>query len=661
MCGIAGIANVSLQAPPPRTALLRMVGALRHRGPDACGIYRDARVGLGHTRLSVIDLAGGSQPLADAEGVVWISFNGEIFNYVELRDRLEALGYRFRTRSDTEVFATAYAAWGESCLRMLNGQWAAALWRPDTGQLTLTRDRLGIRPLYYAERAGRVLFGSEVKALFAADPELSRQLDPVGLDQFFTFWAPIAPRTAFSSIRELAPGRVRVYAGGEVAERAYWEPSYGPGDGPSPSVAEAAQRVSEALDRATWLRMVRADVPVGSYLSGGLDSSLIAALGSRARGEPIDTFSIRFEDAELDEREYQRMMVRRLGSRHRELVARARDIAVAFPDVIRHAERPVLRTAPAPLYLLSRLVREAGIKVVLTGEGADEMFAGYDLFREGAVRRFWARAPASPHRPRLLERLYPYLARSPVTNRHAAAQFFGRHLERWREPGFAHMPRWQTTAALKRLLSPAVREEVASHDAIAELLATLPAQFAAWSYLAQDQYLEARTLLSGYLLASQGDRMLMAHSVEGRFPFLDREVVELAQRLPDAHKLRGLDEKHVLKRVAAELVPGPIAQRPKQPYRAPDAAAFAGPEAPDWIGAVLSEEAIRRAGVLAPEPVARLWKKARERAGRGLSNTDNMGLVAALSIQLLCEQFGREGAEAAMPSALDRDVDRVAT
>jgi asparagine synthase (glutamine-hydrolysing) len=345
---------------------------------------------------------------------------------------------------------------------------------------------------------------------------------------------------------------------------------------------------------------------------------------------------MRFEDAEYDETEFQRAVVQHIKSEHAEIVVRRRDIADVFPAVIRHTERPILRTAPAPLYLLSKLVRDSGIKVVLTGEGADEMFAGYDLFREAKVRRFWARRPQSKLRPRLLERLYPYLARSPVSQQAMARHFFGQNLEAWAQPGFSHDLRWKTTAALKRLFSPAIREALAGRDARSELLSTLPEDFARWSFLAQDQYLEVRTLLSGYLMSSQGDRMLMAHSVEGRFPFLDRDVMELANALPDEHKLNVLDEKHVLKRLGAALLPASVSRRKKQPYRAPDALSFVGPEAPAWIAERMSDAALREVGVFDPGVVGNLWKKCQARADESqFSNADNMAVVAVLSTQLL--------------------------
>ncbi|MCU0681762.1 MAG: asparagine synthase (glutamine-hydrolyzing) [Polyangiaceae bacterium] len=645
MCGIAGI--VSLRPglePPSLEALGAMAALLRHRGPDEFGLYRDAQAGLAHARLSIIDLATGQQPLANETNELWVVFNGEIFNYVELRDELVALGHAFRTRSDTEVIVHAYEAWGEGAFARFNGQFAIALWDAKTRRAVFARDRLGVRPLYLCEHGGRLYFASEVRAIFGADPSIPRAFDPFGIEQTFTFWTVVPPQSVFAGVRELEPGCVRTYEeGGRVRDVRFWRPRYPEGGegGFRGSIGEAAEAVRAALEDATRLRMLRADVPVGSYLSGGLDSSLVAALGRQVKGERFQTFSLRFADHEYDETEFQRLMVARLGTEHREVMVSRRDIAEVFPEAVERAERPLLRTAPAPLLLLSRLVREAGVKVVLTGEGADEMFAGYDLFREGTVRRFWARQPKSTLRPLLLQRLYPYLARSPVAQQALARQFFGRDLARASEPGFAHGTRWHTTGALKRLLSPALRERVAGRDVIAELLATLPPEFARWAPLAQDQFLEVKTLLGGYLLSSQGDRMLMANSVEGRFPFLDPRVVELANALPASYKIRVLDEKHVLKRAAEGLVPPEIVRRPKQPYRAPDALSFVGDDAPAWVAAAASAEAASAAGVFDPAAVERLWAKCRRAQGDQLSNADNMALVGVLSTHLLYEQLVR--------------------
>ncbi|RWN25709.1 asparagine synthase (glutamine-hydrolyzing) [Mesorhizobium sp.] len=646
MCGIAGIVSLSGgAAPPSREALMRMVGALSHRGPDERGLYRDKRAGLAHARLSVVDLSNGQQPLADTGDTIWIIFNGEIFNYLELREKLIALGHRFRTHSDTEVIVHAYRAWGEAAFARMNGQWAVAIWDSVAGRLVLSRDRFGICPLHFCEHGGRVYFASEVKAIFAADVDIPRAFDPAGIDQTFTLWTVVPPQGVFQGISELTPGHVRIYDRDTVRERAFWKPCYPEISDPrrdefTGSLNDAVDEVRGALEAATALRIVQADVPVGCYLSGGLDSSLVAALGRRYAGERFQTFSLRFADAEYDETRFQRLVAGATGSEHHEVVVSRSDIAEVFPEVIYHTERPILRTAPAPLFLLSRLVREHGIKVVLTGEGADEMFAGYDLFREGKVRRFWGRQPASTRRSRLLERLYPYLSRSPMHQQAMARQFFGRDIQAYDTPGFAHDTRWRTTSAIKRLFSADMRAESERRNAVPELIARLPAEFSRWGSLAQDQYLEIQTLMSGYLLSSQGDRMLMAHSVEGRFPFLDDELVTLANSLPADYKLRVLDEKHVLKRVAEPIVPSEIVARKKQPYRAPNALCFVADDAPAYVREALSETALREANVFDPKSVTRLLDKCRARAGDGdLSNSDNMALVGVLSTQLLHQQF----------------------
>jgi asparagine synthase (glutamine-hydrolysing) len=510
--------------------------------------------------------------------------------------------------------------------------------------LVLSRDRVGIGPLHICEYAGHLYFASEVKAIFAANADIPRAFDPIGISQTFTFWTIVPPQGVFQGVTELEPGHVRIYENGTVRDRAYWTPSYPvAGDARSMfqgSLDDAVNEVRNALEKATSLRMLRADVAVGSYLSGGLDSSLVAAMGKRFAGDRFQTFSLRFEDAEYDETEYQRLMVNGLGSEHHEVVVSRSDIANVFPEVVYHTERPILRTAPAPLFLLSKLVRNHGVKVVLTGEGADEMFAGYDIFREGKVRRFWGRQPASTWRPRLLERLYPYLARSPVSQQAMARQFFGRNIDAHRTPGFAHDTRWHTTGALKRLLSSDMQANTAGRDVISDLLENLHVDFDRWGSLAQDQHIEIRTLLSGYLLSSQGDRMLLGNSVEGRFPFLDKNVIDLADSLPAAYKLRVLDEKHVVKRAAADVVPHEIIARKKQPYRAPDALSFVAGNAPDYIDEVLSESAVRDANVFDPQAVSQLLRKCRARGSDGqFSNTDNMALVGVLSTQLLHRQF----------------------
>lgn len=666
MCGIAGIVHPPNGPEAPSLELLcSMIGAIRHRGPDEYGVYRDRRAGLAHARLSIIDLQSGQQPLANEDETLWIVFNGEIFNYLELRKELENLGHRFRTRSDTEVIVHAYEAWGARCFARFNGQWALAIRDNASQRLILSRDRMGVRPLFVREHRGTVWFASEVKAIFA-DPSVSREIDVRGLDQTFTYWASVAPTTLFRGIEELGPGSVRVYeADGSRHDALYWQPSFPDADAASRPVAtaEAAELLREKLYKATELRMLRSDVPVGSYLSGGLDSSLIAWMGRKAKEGEFRTFSLRFEDAEYDETAFQREMAATLDSAHQEIVVTRRDIARVFPEVVRHAERPLLRTAAAPMYLLSGLVREAGIKAVLTGEGADEMLAGYDLFREAKIRRFWARQPQSKMRPALFDRLYPYLARGPQHAKGMALEFWRQGLDRM-GPGFSHDPRWRTTSLIKKFLSKDVLSALRA-DPAPDVLDSLPPEFGRWDPLAQAQYLEVVTLFSGYLISSQGDRMLMAHSVEGRFPFLDADVIELSNSLPPRCKLSGLDEKHVLKRAALGVIPDRIVRRPKQAYRAPDAASFVGSGAPDYVAEMLSEDALGRFGLFDVQAVRGLYDKCVARGkGEGdeglFSNADNMGLVGILSSQLLYSQFvPASGGLVGPPVQFKTIVDRV--
>jgi asparagine synthase (glutamine-hydrolysing) len=660
VCGICGVVMPEGGGPPDLGLLRRMTGRLAHRGPDGSGIYRDRRAGLGHSRLAIVDTAGGAQPLSNEDGTLWITYNGEVYNYVELAADLTSRGHRLRTRSDTEVIVHAFEEWGDRCFERFNGQWALALWDSRTGRLVLSRDRLGVRPLYFAGHGGAVLFASEVKALFA-HPGLPRSFDLSGLAQVFRFWCPVAPRTVFAGVEELPPGESAVVVGGRVERRAYWSLSFSPGAaGRHEDLAANAGELRRRLVEAARLRFLRSDVPVGAYLSGGIDSSVTAAIVAHCTPSPLTTFSLRFQEPEFDEGPYQELMTRRLGTDHRVVTVSASDIGRVFPEVVRAAETPLLRSAPAPLFLLSRLVRESGFKVVVTGEGADEVLAGYDLFREAAVRRFWAHDPQSTRRGTIVERLYPWMDRSPAAAPSFARAFFGRNLDS-EDPALSHRPRWDSTATLMGILDPGVASRIAAAAVDEELLAHRPPEFSGWDPTRRAQWLEMKTLLAGYILSSQGDRMLMAHGVEGRFPFLDPGLVEFAGSVPARHLLLGLDEKHLLKRAFVDTVPEAILRRPKQPYRAPDAASFFVEPLPHWIPEVLDARALASAGVFSPRAVAGLVEKARQVHGERMSNTDNMRLVAVLSTMLLHRDFvvGDGGGEPGQPPSPTMVIDRV--
>jgi asparagine synthase (glutamine-hydrolysing) len=636
MCGIAGFVSDQI-TPSDRSTLRRMIGAIRHRGPDELGTWFDDHAALGHARLSIIDLAGGSQPMHNEDGSLTIVFNGEIFNYVELRRDLLARGHQFATRSDTEVILHLFEEYGENAVSRLNGQWAFAIFDSRTRRLFLSRDRLGVRPLFFTSTANGVLFASEIKSLFA-HPAVKRELDIEAVDEIFTFWHTLPPRTAFRGIFELPPGHSATVAGGQVSVRRYWDICYPESGSTNGAGAEGryAEELLAILEDATRLRL-RSDVPVGAYLSGGLDSTVIAALAKRSGVAKLTTFSVRFEDQELDEGAYQNEAVRYLETDHQDIRCSNADIGRIFPSVIWHTEKPILRTAPAPLYLLSHLVRENGYKVVLTGEGSDEMLGGYDIFKEAKIRAFWAAHPNSAVRPLLLKKLYPYMPQLQSQPAAYLQAFFHVRPEDTKSPFFSHLPRWRLTSRLKALFSAGVKNHLAGRNPLRDLEAELPSEYHSWTPFMRAQYLESRYLLPGYILSSQGDRVAMAHSVEGRFPFLDHRLAEFASRLPPRLKMKALKEKYLLKRLAAGLVPPSVVNRPKQPYRAPDACSFFGRHTPDYVDGMLSAERIRSFGIFDPAAVQRLVAKAR--SGSTLGAGDNMAVVGVLSTQILYDRF----------------------
>ena len=631
MCGIAGRVNLRQTQPINEDLIYRMLDSLRHRGPDESGVYANDQVGLGNARLSIIDLEGGRQPISNEDGTIWVAFNGEIYNYIELRSDLESAGHVFRTQSDTEVLVHLYEEHRSDWLLQLNGQFAIALWDQQERTLILARDRLGIRPIYYTANDEFLLFASEVKALFAY-PNTKPEIDPIALAQIFTFWTTLGSRSSFKNIYSVPPGHYLHIENGKMRLEQYWQLDMATRFDASRLLNEAAEELRWLLNDAIRLRL-RSDVPVGSYLSGGLDSSSITALANQYAETRLQTFSIAFGDQLFDESQYQKQTNEYLNIDNRTIHCSLEDIGGAFPEVIEHAEMPLLRTAPVPMFLLSQLVNESGFKVVLTGEGADEILGGYDIFKQAKIRRFWSRQPKSTLCPLLLHRLYPYLSSSAFGGDAYLKRFFGKNLENTDDPLFSHRLRWQNTSRCLHFLSPEIQTEIKGYDPLAELAESLPSEFGKWDHFSQAQYLEINIFLSGYLLSSQGDRMGMAHSVEGRYPFLDPRVVDFSVGLPAHYKMFGLREKMVLKHAMKDLLPSSTINRYKQPYRAPIRSVFFSENTPKYVEESLSPQKLNETGYFAPERVASLSKKCR--GGGRVSETEEMALVGILSTQLL--------------------------
>jgi asparagine synthase (glutamine-hydrolysing) len=637
MCGIAG---VIFEDTREREVDL-MLAMLSHRGPDEFGTYCDDGVCLGTARLAIVDIVRGQQPMREPESGVVIVFNGEVFNHLELRVALLDEGVQFATNSDTEVVLHLYLKHGLSFAQHLNGQFALGIWDPRAQQLVLARDRFGICPLFYHESGGGICFASEVKALFA-NQRVPRQLNPQAIDDVFTFWVPATGKTAFSGVAELAPGHLLVFKPGSGARLvSYWQWPFPDLQQKSDlSFSDACNALREQLAASISLRL-RADIEVGAYLSGGIDSSAIVALGMQLQPAGLRTFSLRFGDASYDESRFQQMVAMHCRTRHTSVECNYADVAAHFERAVWHAETPLFRTAPTPLSLLSASVRQAGMKVVLTGEGSDEILLGYDLFRELKVRRFWQRCPESQLRPQLFKRLYAYLpqfANPRFAN--LAIQSFKTALTS-DSPFYSHLLRWANNSANKVYFSDELRRALAGYDAIEELRGKMPAAFFETGDVDRAQYLELMTLLRGYLLASQGDRMTMANSIEGRYPFLDHEFVRFANALPQRFKLSGLKDKFVLRKAFRGVLPAEICARPKFAYQAPEIRAFYrldGTRSP-LIDEHLSADSIESTGLFRTALVQGLLKKAQQSDLARLGTRDNMAFVQILSTQILHRHF----------------------
>jgi asparagine synthase (glutamine-hydrolysing) len=633
MCGVAGV--VDYQGKTNGTpAVESMLRAISYRGPDESGIYRSPNATLGNVRLSIIDIEGGQQPLSDLSGRYWIVFNGEIFNYKELRQDLEKKGVRFRTQSDTEVLVQLYSIYGNKCLKFLNGQFAFAIWDKSEEELFIARDRVGIRPLFYNITNGVFSFASEIKALFQLG-SIKRELRQESLAQVFTFWSTITPNTPFSDIFELSPGHFLVYNRKGLYTEKYWSLNFNETASPQ-SLEDSLENFHELFSSAVRLRL-RADVEVAAYLSGGIDSSATVAYIKDIEPGVLNTFSIGFEEKDFDESKYQKEAVSYFGTEHRSMTCTSKQIAEYFPKVVWQSESPLTRTAPTPMLLLSELVRKNNIKVVITGEGSDEMLAGYDIFREAIIRRFWASQPGSARRPLLLKKLYPDLPHLRNASPNILKMFFGYKLDDIDNPFYSHLLRWNNSNHIKKHFSGSLRESLSGYDPLNDLEKRLPDDFSSLSSLAKAQWLETTVFMSGYLLSSQGDRMAMANSIEGRYPFLDYRVIEFCAGLPSNLKLNGLNEKYLLKKLLKNKIPESIIKRPKQPYRAPISSVFLSASAPDYVGQMLSDSYTRRAGIFDYESLSSMLKKI-ENSGIA-SEMDNMVLTSVISTHLLHHQF----------------------
>jgi len=599
MCGICGIVDFRSGANINEALVRKMCAVLAHRGPDQEGVYLRMPAALGHRRLSIIDLESGDQPMSDDGGNLWIAYNGEVYNFLEERRRLEEEGVRSRTHSDTEVLLHLYQRHGVDMLQRLRGMFAFGLWDEQEERLFLARDRAGQKPLHYFQKGGLLVFASEIKAILE-HPEVSREIDPFALDDYLSYNCVPPPRTMFDSVRKLPPAHFLLFDRSGVKIKRYWDVEFKPDA--SISFQEAASRVLEGLREATRLRMI-SDVPLGAFLSGGIDSSLVVAIMSQVSERPVKTFSIGFEEAGWSELPYARAVAERYGTNHREFVVKPEAIRI-LPKLIYHFDEPFADSSAIPTYYLAEVTRKH-VTVALNGDGGDESFAGYDRYlgaswlaryralpewaRAGFLQRLLERVPGRGNKPSFLRRMKRMNEASLVLPEEAYCSF----LEIF------------APADKDRLLGPGLKAIVDRHDSRTSLFELLRSKRGGPEILGSLLYADLNAYLPDDLLVKI-DRMTMAHSLEGRSPLLDHHLIELAATLPAKYKLQGLTSKVLLKHIARDLIPSRLIDRPKMGFGVPMARWFRT-DLKKCISRIFENSRFVKMGWLQREAMDNLW------------------------------------------------------
>jgi asparagine synthase (glutamine-hydrolysing) len=560
MCGIAGFFEPEERLAPAeqRGVLARMCNVIEHRGPDDEGFFVEDGVALGMRRLSIIDLYTGHQPISNEDGTVWIVFNGEIYNYRELRDELITRGHVFKTNTDTETIIHLYEEEGEQCVRRLRGMFAFAIYDKRARKLFIARDRVGVKPLHYALVGDRFVFGSEIKSLLQ-HPLVPRAVNHEAISDFLSFSYVPDPQTAFRGIRKLPPGHTLTFKDGFLVTRAYWDFEY-PEEAPDADTeSEAAyiEQLRELLAESIRIRLM-SDVPLGAFLSGGIDSSTVVAMMARAMNRPVKTFSIGFTESSHDELHYARIAARHFQTEHHEFIVTP-DVCRIVEEIVWHHDEPFADMSSVPTYIVSKMAREH-VTVVLSGDGGDELFAGYERYLVDRQRQKFERVPGFFRRRLML----PAARRLPQ-------QIYGKNYLRnvSLDPGARYIDSISCfdEEMKQEMLSNEFRRQLSRHNSTDKFIKLFAAP-GSRERLDHLLYLDSKTYLPGDIL-TKVDRMSMAHSIEAREPLLDYKLIEFAQRVPAALKLRGVETKSILKRAMRGIIPDEIINRPKQGFGVP--------------------------------------------------------------------------------------------
>ncbi len=623
MCGICGIVSSKPGKFGDWTPLERMCQILYHRGPDGKGYYADEYAKLGMRRLSIIDLETGQQPITNEDRTLWLVCNGEIYNYQQLRHELEKRGHLFVSKSDTEVIIHAFEEFGDNCVDALNGMFAFALWDARKRRLLLARDRLGIKPLYYWSDAEEVVFGSELKAVMA-HPDVPREIDPVALDHFLTLEYIPTPRTIFKDVHKLPPGHRLIFEEGRLTLEQYWDVPLQE----TPEDEETCERIlTDLISDAVRLQMV-SDVPLGAFLSGGIDSSTVVAFMRQASSAPVQSFSIGFQEDSYNELPYARSVAAHFGSDHHEEILQP-EIADLAEQLVGHMDEPLADFSIFPTYLVSKLASRS-VKTVLSGDGGDEVFGGYDTYLAQYCDRFYQRMPTQLRQsllPALMARVPPRPAKKGWINK--AKRF----VEGAALPATLQHTRWMI------FMNDHERSSLYRPELLAELNGCSPSSLLENYFqrapqkapLAQQQYVDIKTYLVDNILAKV-DRMSMAASLEVRVPLLDHRIVEFAVNLPTQWKLRRGQTKFILRQAMAEHLPAAVLDKPKEGFSIPMKQWLRGPLRPMMMD-LLSRDCIRRRGYYQPRTVARWVAEHLE----GQANHSHR-LWALMVFELWCQQ-----------------------
>ncbi len=560
MCGIAGFfgPEENFDSTERRELVKRMCDIIEHRGPDDEGFYVEDGVALGMRRLAIINLVTGRQPISNEDGSIWIVFNGEIYNFIELRDELVALGHTFQTHSDTEAIVHLYEEMGEACVERLRGMFGFAIWDRRERKLFMARDRVGKKPLHYSLVGDTLIFGSEIKSILQ-HPAVEREVNVEAISDFLSFGYVPEPATAFRGITKLPPGHTLTFKNGRLSTRCYWDFDYRQNDEAESPLDESyyIERLRELIAESVKLRLI-SDVPLGAFLSGGIDSSTVVAMMARQMDRPVKTFSIGFSESSFDELHHARITARYFNTDHHEFVVTP-DVCNIVEDIVWHHDEPFGDVSSIPTYMVSKMAREH-VTVILSGDGGDELFAGYERYLVDKDRRVFERIPGFIRR-NLMHRA------SRVLPRAVYGKNFLRNVALEGDARYVDSLSYFDEDAKRELLSTDIRRALNGRDSSAgfrQLLTVPPSE----EHINRLLYLDSKTYLPGDIL-TKVDRMSMAHSIEARVPLLDYKLIEFVQTIPASLKLRGRVTKHILKEAVRGLIPDQIIDRPKQGFGVP--------------------------------------------------------------------------------------------